>query len=706
MRDGTTNDGAASGSRPPNKSPDKRPPGETRRLISELFADGGPLSEVMDGYRRRPEQEAYALAVAESLAEDGVLLADVPTGTGKSLGYLAAAVFGGTPAVVSTATVALQTQLHTEDAPALSRAMALMGGGRGGEGFTHGFTHGVIKGRGNFLCIRRQEETLREGTLVGASLMGKLDRFRQDSRTGDREDLDFAVPGDVWREVASFGDDCSPRTCSYREGCFVYAARERASDCYLTFVNHAMLLANVGASGNIFDTEGRHLIIDEAHALEGVMNESFGSSVSHGRVLYSMRLARKKSDAAAASADRAEAAADLFFDDLRRSKDLGSEEAAPRAYGTLKDSLKSVRESLAADTKQEANELSATVARLSGDLAAFYSAPAPTHAYAVVGGAVSGAGGRGPSGNGFVDLSGRRIAYPELKSWLVDTDEAFAGELLPLFAGGGISLCSATLAEGGDTRSGGAEGRSFSYVRRRLGLLDGEGPAGRRIAEHSGQEIFDYASRALVYVARDLPSPAGSADSSKAHAAACVRRAEELVKLSGGRALILLSTNRAVAAFRAGFRPPFPVRFQGDDSMGRLVRWLKETEGAVLVGTRGFWQGLSLPGPALSLVIVDKVPFVPPGDPVFEALKARAGEAWFREVALPKARVAVRQGSGRLMRAEDDRGAVALLDPRIATKGWGKAVLSSLPPAPVTHSLEDVAAFYDSAGSGLDGDRR
>lgn len=362
------------------------------------------------------------------------------------------------------------------------------------------------------------------------------------------------------------------------------------------------------------------------------------------------------------------------------------------AYRTLKDSLKSVRASLAADPKQEANELAATAARLAGDLAAFYAAPAPTHAYAVVPG----------SGKGVLDGSGRRSAYPELKSWLVDTDEAFAGELLPLFAGGGISLCSATLAEGGGghARNGhpsNGPGRSFSYVRRRLGLLDGEGPAGRRVKEHSGREIFDYASRALVYVAADLPSPAGAADSSRTHAAACVRRAEELVGLSGGRALVLLSTNRAVAEFRAGFRPPFPVRFQGDDSMGRLVRWLRETDGGVLVGTRGLWQGVSVSGDAVGLVVLDRTPFLPPGDPVFEALKERSGDAWFREVALPKARVAIRQGSGRLMRAEGDRGVIALLDPRIRTKGWGKAILSSLPPAPVTSSLGDVEAFYDPA---------
>ena len=185
-----------------------------------------------------------------------------------------------------------------------------------------------------------------------------------------------------------------------------------------------------------------------------------------------------------------------------------------------------------------------------------------------------------------------------------------------------------------------------------------------------------------------LPSPA------LLFAASCASRAEELVRLSRGRALVLLSTKRALAAFRESFRPPYPVCYQGDDSPGRLIRWLKESEGAILVGTRTFWEGVDVPGESVSLVVMDRVPFAPPDDPVAAKLREKAGERAFREVFLPKAQVAVRQGVGRLMRRATDRGVVALLDPRVARKGWGKAVLGSLPPARRTGSLEEVARFF------------
>jgi ATP-dependent DNA helicase DinG len=164
--------------------------------------------------------------------------------------------------------------------------------------------------------------------------------------------------------------------------------------------------------------------------------------------------------------------------------------------------------------------------------------------------------------------------------------------------------------------------------------------------------------------------------------------------LSRGRALVILSTNRAVSIFRETFNTPYPVRYQGDDAPGRLVNWLRETEGGVLVGTASFREGIDVSGDALSLVIMDKAPFAPPDDPVASKLREKAGDGAFREIFLPKAQVAMRQGAGRLMRRPDDRGVIAVLDPRISTKGWGKAVLASLPPAPRTTEIADVARFF------------
>jgi ATP-dependent DNA helicase DinG len=505
-----------------------------------------------------------------------------------------------------------------------------------------------------------------------------LDLWAAETETGDREDLTFRVPVGPWVEVASDGEDCSPKLCTFREGCFYYAHRDRAGEADLVVVNHSLLLANAASGGAIFDAEGAHLVIDEAHRLEEVMAETFGARVSYGRLRYVMRQAKKRCESAAASADRAEMAAELFFQDLGSSASV-LHKSPPRSYDTLVDALISVRSALASDPHEEVNALQGMVGRLRRDLVSFYSKPDEDYAYAVVPGRSRRAGGR---------------SYPELKSWLVETAEVFRESVLPLFEGGGVILTSATLATGSGPE------RSFGYVRRRLGLDEGglaeSGPgergAGDRVVEFAGEEVFDYERRCLEYVEEEIAAPTlGSPD---IFARSCARRTEELTRLSGGRALVLLSTNRALAAFRERFGPPYPVRYQGDDSPGRLIRWLKETEGAILVGTRTFWEGVDVPGESVSMVVMDRVPFAPPDDPVAARLREKAGERAFREVFLPKAQVAVRQGAGRLMRRSADAGVVALLDPRVAGKGWGKAILKSLPPARRTGSLAEVARFF------------
>src|SRR5215210_4493841 len=651
---------------------ERRPAPSNASRLSDLFADAGPLASHKSGYGFRPQQLGFARAVEKTLGGRGVLLADAPTGTGKSAAYLAPAILDVASSrgrvVVSTATLALQAQLLSEDLPPMRAAAAEL------ESYPEeeGVDYAVLKGRSNFLCVRRHQDALRSGTILDADLISNLDFWATETETGDREDLTFRLPVGPWMEIASDGEDCSPRLCIFREGCFYYAHRDRAGEADLVVVNHSLLLANAASGGAIFDTEDAHLVIDEAHRLEEVMAETFGARVSYGRVRYVMRQAKKRCESAVASADRAEMAADLFFQDLGSGTSV-LHESPPRSYDTLVEALISVRSALASDPREEVNALQGMVGRLRRDLVSFYSKPDEDYAYAVVPGRSRRGGGR---------------SYPELKSWLVETAEVFRENVLPLFEGGGVVLTSATLATGSGPR------RSFGYVRRRLGLHEGvaDGAAGGRVEEFAGEEVFDYENRCLVYVEEEIALPTlGSPD---LFARSCARRTEELVGLSGGQALVLLSTKRALAAFRESFRPPYQVRYQGDDSPGRLIRWLKETEGAILVGTRTFWEGVDVPGESVSMVVMDRVPFAPPDDPVAAKLREKAGERAFREVFLPKAQVAVRQGAGRLMRRATDRGVVALLDPRVARKGWGKAVLGSLPPARRTGSLAEVARFF------------
>lgn len=465
-------------------------------------------------------------------------------------------------------------------------------------------------------------------------------------------------------------------------------------------VNHALLLANVASFGSIFDTEDRHLVIDEAHRLEEIMAEAFGARVSYARIIYVLRQARKRCEEAHSATNTAEMAADLFFEDLRGGA-TRLHKSPPRAYGKLVQSLRELRNVLANAPNEEANLLQGMVGRLRKDLESFYTAPDDDYAYAVI-------PGRNRSGKG--------KNYPELKSWLVETADVFRDEVLPLFEDSGVVLTSATLA------SSAGERRSFAYARKRLGLDEvletgPDGPEGidegeeedgdlpRQVSEFAGAEVFDYPSQVLIYAengkdefggANAMPAPTyGKAD---AFTRGCVKRTEELVMLSRGRALVILSTNRAVSIFRETFQTPYPVRYQGDDAPGRLVNWLRETEGGVLVGTASFREGIDVAGEALSLVVMDKAPFAPPDDPVAAKLREKAGDEAFREIFLPKAQVAMRQGAGRLMRRPDDRGVIAVLDPRISTKGWGKAVLASLPPAPRTTEIANVAIFFRAQG--------
>lgn len=687
--------------------PRPRGSAEAIRPVDRFFSRSGPLASLKTGYSPRPEQMRFARAAAEVLSgtlglgsggaerPTGILLSDCPTGTGKSLGYLVPAVLSSPKSriVVSTATVKLQHQLVEQDLPQLSEALKVFTRGRRSLSFA------LLKGRSNFLCENRFERVLASPELVAASptpaktpagtapvgrvnadLLEELDRWRRTSPTGDKEELDAPVP--FWADVAADADDCAPQACPFAERCFYRAQRAGAEDAEVLVVNHALLLANVAADWQVFDMRGRTLILDEAHKVEEVMGDAFGASVTRHRVRYVTASVEKKAKNAHRFTERVEDAADRFFDELRTYTELGSVEGAPPSYDRLQDALLALRNVLKNDPAEEVNKLSGMVAKLHKDLRGFYEPPAETHAYDVL-------------------APRKRGRPPELKSWLVDTGPVAAAQILAREAGARTVLTSATLAEGAGRK------RSFSYVRKRLGvdLLPSEGETAHVVQEFSAGETFDYASNCLIYVERGIDPPGeailregdpagGTNAAARAETERCVRRTEQLLGMSRGRGLVLLSTARAVAQFRRSLDTPYPTRFQGEASPTSLVDWLMKTDGGVLVATRGFWEGVDCPGDSVSLVVIDRVPFPVPDDPVIKRLCEWAGKKWFREVSLPKATVALRQGAGRLIRTKEDRGVIALLDPRVSGRSWGKAVLRSLPPAPTTSRPRDVGRFF------------
>ena len=626
--------------------------------VANFFASGGPLASVVgDGYRHRPEQVRLADEVRTTFRDGGALLADAPTGTGKSFGYLVPAVLSGKKVVVSTATKALQAQLVGKDLPMLREAMERAG--------YEAPRFALLKGRGDFLCDRRFDEYADHATLEELDVMDKVEAWRSTTMTGDKEHLPLPIPR-FWKDVAADADDCHRQSCLFAETCHYFTHKDRALGADILVVNHALLLANIASDGGAFGMEGRHLVLDEAHVLEKYISEAFGASVSRHRVYYVCNALERKAEDIGRFTARVRGYAESFFEELKSYTTLGAQDDTPPSYRELLKALVSVQELVRNNPREEVNKLSGMVGRLKGDLASFYEPLKDTHAYDIV---------VQPSSRG-------KLGMPILQSWLVDPAEVFSREVLQRSESAATVLTSATLAVG----------RSFAYPKGRLGFDRFDGS----VRELQGREIFDYERNSLVYVEKNLVPPVY--ENADLFLDQSVRRAAELVETSSGRALILLSTWKALKRFRDGFDElvePYPVKFQGDESTSRLITWLKTTPGAVLVGTRTFWEGVDVPGEALSLVVIDKVPFPPPDDPVIKKLCEKAGSRWFSEVSLPRAQMSLQQGGGRLIRTHDDRGVIAILDSRICRKPWGHAVLACLPDgAPVATSLGDVRAFF------------
>jgi ATP-dependent DNA helicase DinG len=623
--------------------------------IDRFFDDNGPLASVLPSYRRRDEQVRLAKAVATTL-DGGALLADGPTGTGKSMSYLSALALAGVPAVVATATKALQHQLASKDLPTLVAACNAAN--------IRVPTFALLKGRGEFLCERRMDEYLDEQGLLPDPDLVAIDLWRRGTDTGAKESLgsQLTVPT-YWSEIASDGDDCVRRACDYEHSCFYYRQKESAQGADILVVNHALLLANIASGERVFSMRDRHLVIDEAHRLEEYVCEAFGARVSRHRVRYVLSAVRRKAHDLDDYLETCADTADDFFRELWSCRSLSSPMTAPPSYTLLVDELTAIRNLIENNPAEAVNKLTGMVDRLLADLRSFYEPLLGTHAYAVL----DPRGGRG---------------HPTLQSWLVEPREVVPEHILEREDGAATIMTSATLATG----------RSFDYQRRRLGF---DVTNGLRVREHLGAEMFDYQHNALVYLEEELPPPVPSRTDEFLDGA--VDRAAELVNISEGRALILLATWKAVQRFKEEFSEmvSYPVRFQGEASTSALICWLRDTPNAVLVGTRSLWEGVDVAGDALALVVVDKVPFPPPNDPVIEKLCQKAGSAWFMEVSLPKAMLAIRQGLGRLIRRHDDRGVMAILDSRIATSTWGPAMRKAVPRgAPTTSDVEDVEEFF------------
>ena len=632
-------------------------PGLAPAAAIDFFGPRGLLARVLPTYEERAAQARLAQAVGRVLTEGGVLLAEAGTGTGKTLAYLLPAVELGRRVVVSTGTKNLQEQLLTKDIPLLARALG------------RDLSVAVMKGRGNYLCLLRYKSFGQAGSFRRFDeipLFRAVEDWAPRTETGDRGEVEDLPDGaDFWREISAASENCIGQACPDFEPCWVTQMRQRALEADLVVVNHHLLCADLavkdGSYGSVipdYDT----VILDEAHLLEDVATQYFGIQVSSHRVEDLCRDVER--ELKAARLDAREVHAEL--DGLRhRSEGFFKTVAQGRGH-RLKAGWMPPR---------VAEQATAMLERFEGVRTALLAIPERSDALSALAGRAQGlsqdlAFVLGAEDEGhvcFVETRGRGVF---LRATPIDVS-ARLKELLfdPVRA---AVLTSATLAVDG----------GFAYLRSRLGLEPTE--------ELMLPSPFDFEEQAILYVPRGMPEP--SAPSFVDRAADEVAR---LLAVSRGRAFVLFTSyaNMNAVAERIASRVGYPLLMQGEAPKPVLLETFRRTPGAVLLATASFWQGVDVAGEQLSCVIIDKLPFASPADPVVQArierIRSRGGNP-FQEYQVPVAILMLKQGLGRLIRASTDRGILAVLDSRLVERPYGRRFLESLPPARLVHDLAQV----------------
>ncbi len=601
--------------------------------------------------------------------------------THNSLAYLVPIVRSGKVAIVSTANKALQEQLFYKDIPFVQRNIK------------H-FEAALVKGVNNYVCLDRVE-----AERVGMQFYTKNTEFRHlleiinnpDSTfSGDFETLGFQLPSDIRGRVATDSDQCAWSKCSFFGECYVRQMRANATKAQVIVVNHTLLLLDAAIGGFLLP-ERDIIVIDEAHHLEEEATRSFTTTIGPMQIQLLLAQRMLKTHSQMSLQAEAERSAFQTWQRLSEVADPGYkgrinlEEPLQEglhlasALSDVADSMRKQRpKDLTEKDDQLYDKLLKRIQNLAEGVRAVFSVTDPQHYVYYV---------------ERTQTAGQRGFHLQVSAAPLDVT-TFLKERL--FEKSNVVCTSATLATiGPSTTHPEEKGPNFAYYRRRIGLDQAERDD---VLERILPLTFDYERNALLYLPRDLPPPTfgtGSDDYMKAIA----REMYRLVKLSRGRAFLLFSSKRMLERAYELMAPhlTYPLLKQGDMTRMELTRRFRAEEGAVLFGLKSFWEGVDIAGDALSLVVIDKLPFDPPDDPVHEARVAQmkaAGENWFGIYVLPQAVLRLKQGIGRLLRSHEDRGVMAILDTRLYSKGYGKLVLDALPPAHRTSTIREVENFF------------
>lgn len=651
----------------------EQPPGKYDAEVERLFGAGGPLAPAVGTYKPRQSQTEMAKAIANAIATQGTLIAEAGTGTGKTFAYLVPALLWGGKTIVSTGTKNLQDQLFLRDIPNVRLALRAP------------VSVALLKGRSNYVCHYHLERTLQNGRLTSRDDVGHLreiSRFIKMTSSGDKAEL-ARVPENatVWNLVTSTRETCMGAECQYYQDCFVMKARREAQQADVVVVNHHLFFADVALK----DTgvaellpSANTIIFDEAHQLPDTATLFFGQSISTSQVLELCRdvlaeglaHARGGADWAKVVTVVEKAARDLRLTFPQDSMRLSLPQIPPTspffaALDKLKEELAGLVDVLEGQAERAETIEQCRVRAV--ELAAAYD-------------------------DWKADGKGKDVEGDQSVLWV----EAFASSLqlhktplsiAPIFAGQRAGtprswiFTSATLAVKND----------FKHFAAQLGLT-GE-PA------QTWPSPFNYQEQGILYVPTGLPEP-----NAMGYTDAVVDCALPVIEAAGGRTFFLCTTlravNRVAERLRAEFADrglDFPLFVQGERGRTELLDSFRNAGNAVLVGSQSFWEGVDVRGDALSLVIIDKLPFSPPDDPVLAArieVMEKKGLNGFMHHQLPEAIITLKQGAGRLIRDVDDRGVLMLCDPRVISKPYGRRIWQSLPPFRRTRVQADVIAFF------------
>ncbi len=629
--------------------------------IEDVFSPGGILSRRLGDYEHRPEQTRMATAVAETLKSGGRLVVEAGTGTGKTMAYLVPAILSGLRVVVSTGTKNLQEQVFFRDIPLLREYLG------------RDFNAVMLKGRSNYLCssrLKRFSQSPLFGDEREAGHLNMIFEWAQRTKTGDRSELE-GLPEDsrVWAQVCSTTDFCSALKCPRATDCSVSRLRREAEQAQIVVVNHHLFFADLALrdvrAGSVLP-DYQAVIFDEAHEVEEIASRYFGFSISNYRIDELVRDSLRAVDAVGgeqkteliAGLDRLDTRAKNFFhrykgrDGEDRRFALKDDKPDPEGAELFLDSLRSLEQRMGAlaPLPDEARMIAHRFRAILGETEALLAADNEDYIF----------WGEARGGGVFLNASSMNVA-PSLQG--------------ALYASSTVIFTSATLTTAGD----------FAFFLSRLGL---EGKRTLALASP-----FDFAKQMRIYLPR-LPDPA-----SRGFVEALAHEAEKVIKLVRGRTLFLFTSFRVMYEARRLLDGKLPYRMltQGEAPRHSLLEQFRDEVDSVLFASSSFWQGVDVKGESLSCVIIDKLPFSSPGDPIVAARIGRikkSGGNPFAEYQVPEAALALRQGVGRLIRHRGDRGIIMIGDSRIRTKGYGKTFLASLPPAPTTASFEELASSY------------